>query len=143
MLIQLIDTNLVHLEQCTLAHLLQRTDFPCFLFAGKVDLSVTSLPNLSDNVELIYPQLSPSTPQQYPFTSTVRPEFLRMFGRRQVSRGGVRVELFPTFFPRRDVTQKLEIIVEEIYGRATSTINNQNPGKWERNAVNVCIDTRT
>ena len=82
MLIQLTYTNLVHLEQRAFAHLLQRTDFPSFLFAGEVNLSITSLPNLSDDVKLFYPQLSPSTSQQHAFTSTVRFELLGILGRR-------------------------------------------------------------
>ena len=75
-------TNLVHLEQCTLAHLLQRTDLSGFLFSGEVDLSVASLPDLSDDVELFYPQLGSSTSQQHAFTSTVRLEFLGVLARR-------------------------------------------------------------
>jgi hypothetical protein len=47
-------TNLVHLKQCALAHLLQRTDLPGFLFSSEVDLSIASLPDLSDDVELFY-----------------------------------------------------------------------------------------
>ena len=61
MQIRLTGTNLVHLEQCTLTHLLQRTYFSSFLFAGKVDFSVTPLSNLSDDMELFDPELSPST----------------------------------------------------------------------------------
>jgi len=81
-LTQLTRTNLVHLEQCTLAHLLQRTYFPGFLFSSEIDLSITSLPDLSDDVELFYPQLGPPSPQQHTFASTVRLEFLGTFGRR-------------------------------------------------------------
>ena len=82
MLIQLAHTNLVHLEQCALAHLLQRANFPGFLFASEIDLSVASLPNLSDDMELFYPQLGPPATQQHAFTSTIRLEFLGMLGRR-------------------------------------------------------------
>lgn len=78
-------TNLVHLEQSTLAHLLQRTNFSGLLFTSKVDLSITSLSNLCDDMELLDPQLSPSTPQQHTFTSTIRLEFPGMLGRRQLS----------------------------------------------------------
>lgn len=82
MVTRLARTNLVHLEQRTLAHLLQRTDFSCFLFPSKVDLPVTSLSNLGNDMELFDPQLSPSTPQQNAFASTVRLKFLSMLGRR-------------------------------------------------------------
>jgi hypothetical protein len=44
---------LIHLEEGALSHLLQGADFASVCLSSKVNLTVSSLPYLGDNVELI------------------------------------------------------------------------------------------
>jgi hypothetical protein len=52
--------DFVHLCQCSLSHLLESTYFPRINLAGKVDGSITSLTDLSDDSELVDSELGSS-----------------------------------------------------------------------------------
>lgn len=111
------ETNLVHLEQSLLSHLFQRTNLSGLLFARQVHLAISTLPNLSDDVELINLQLCSSPPQKDSLAPAVRLELLGIFRRGEAPRGGVRVEISPPLFTRADISQELEIVVQEIWCR--------------------------
>jgi hypothetical protein len=62
---------LVHLEQCPLPHLLQRADLARLLLPGQEHLAISTLADLSDDVELVDSELSPPPTQEYAFATTV------------------------------------------------------------------------
>lgn len=101
--------------ECPLLHLLQRTHLSCLLLSREINLSIPALPNLRDDVELVHSELSPTSAQQYPLSATVRLELFRVFGGFQVSLCGVFVEFGSTFLTSGEVSESLEVIIEEIY----------------------------
>lgn len=52
-------------------HPLQGAYLPSFLLACEEDFTVTTLADLSYNMELLYPQFCATFPKQHPFAATV------------------------------------------------------------------------
>lgn len=87
------------------------------LLSSEKDLTVPSLPNLSDDVKLLQPELQSASPQDHSFSTTIVLEFLRISrrARRQSPSSGIGVESGSAFFPRCNVSKCLEIVVQEIW----------------------------
>ena len=63
--------HFIHLCKCPLSHLLERTYFPRIDLSSKVDGSVSSLTNLGDDPELLYPKLCTSFSEEDTFSTVV------------------------------------------------------------------------
>jgi hypothetical protein len=72
--------DLVHLCQSSLSHLLERANLPCIDLTSEVDGSVTSLTDLSDDSELVDPELCTSLSKQNTFSTIVRLDFSCVLG---------------------------------------------------------------
>lgn len=106
-------SNLIHLEQRGLHHLLQRADFACLAFTSEVDLAVAALPDLGDDVELIDVELGASAAEDDALATAVGFEFFGILGGGDASSGGVFVEPGSAIFARCEVAEGLEVIVQE------------------------------
>ena len=60
-----IDAHFIHLEQRLLAHLFQGDDLIRLFVSSEIDLPITTLTHLSDDVELVELEFSTPLSQQY------------------------------------------------------------------------------
>ena len=107
-------THLVHLEQRPLAHLLECTHLPCIRLACKEDLAIASLPDLRDDLKLIDLELDAAFAEERTLPAAVRLPLLRVLGLGEVPLGGVLVEACSAILAGGDVTQQVEVVIEEI-----------------------------
>ena len=70
--------------------------------------------NLRDDLELIDFELDSTLAEERAFTTTVRFEFLSILGLGKVPLRSVLVEPGPTLLACGDVTEEVEVIVEEV-----------------------------
>lgn len=122
---------LVHFKQGALSHLLESTNFPSFLFSSKEDFSISTLADLGDDVELIHTESRSSLSENDSFSSAVGFKFGGSFGGCKTPFFGIGVEHGPSFFTRRDVTEELEVIVEEIWVESGSGNDDQQRPRSE------------
>ena len=108
-------TYLVHLEQCPLAHLLERTDLPRIRLACEKDLAIASLADLSNDLELVDLELDAALAKEGAFTTAVGLEFLRVFRLGELPLRGVFVEARTPLLAGSDVPKEIEVVIEEIW----------------------------
>jgi len=107
--------DLVQLEQQLLAHDLQGADFTCVLLLGQVHLSITTLADLREDLEVALPQPSASLAEVGTLAAQVLCEgivvfFFGSFGRRRV----LGLELGETVLAGMDVGKEVVVVVEEV-----------------------------
>lgn len=95
---------LIHFEERSFTHFLQGTYFASLLLACQINLTISTLADLSYDVELLHTQLRSPSPEEHPLTSTVRFKLFMIVCWYKVARGGIFVELCTTFFSVIDVT---------------------------------------
>ena len=95
-------------------HLLQCTHLPRISLPSKEDFAITSLSNLRDDLELIDFELDSTLAEERAFTTTVRFKFLSVLGLGKVPLRSVLVEPGSTLLACGDVTEEVEVIVEEV-----------------------------
>jgi hypothetical protein len=101
------------------------------LFPGEVNLSIATLPDLSDNVKLIDLKLRSPLSKQYPLPTTVRFELLVILAGGEIPCGSILVEIGPPLLPCGDIPQGLEIVIKEIWKE-----NCQRGLTWMMNRIN-------
>lgn len=107
--------HFVHFLKSLLLHSLQSTYFPSFLLASKVHFAIASLADLSNDVELLNPQLRSTPSQNYTLSPAVRFPLLLMLGMGKSPLGSVFVELDTPLFASSDVSEMLEVVVKEVF----------------------------
>jgi len=122
--------DLVQLEQQLLAHDLQGADFTCVLLLGQVHLSITTLADLREDLEVALPQPSASLAEVGTLAAQVLCEgivvfFFGSFGRRRV----LGLELGETVLAGMDVGKEVVVVVEEvcISGQSCRSVSGQKP----------------
>ena len=114
-------THLVHLEERPLLHLLQRTHLPRVCLACKVDLTISTLADLRDDLELVDLELDTALAEEGAFATAVGLEFVGVLLLSEIALRGVLVEAGTAVLAGSDVTEEVEVVVEEIWkggGRA-------------------------
>lgn len=109
-------TDLVQLKQQLLAHDFEGTNFTGVLFLSQVHLSITTLANLGENLEVALPQSSASLAEVGTFTTEIlcKSIVVLFFGRLRWRRI-LRFELGETVLAGMYVGEEVVIVVEEVF----------------------------
>lgn len=105
---------LIHFEKSSLAHLLESTDFTGFLLPGKEDFTISTLTDLSDNMELIDLELRPSFSEDYSFAATVRFEFFDIFIAFECARSRIIIKSGSSILSCGNISQELKVIIKKV-----------------------------
>lgn len=107
--------DLIHLEQQLLTHNLQGADLLGVALLREVNLSIASLSNLSENLEVSIPKTGPPFPEVGSFLSQilfVSCFVLDIFGCRGFA--NIVMEICRASLAVVDVTKKIKVVVEEV-----------------------------
>jgi len=120
-------SNLIELEYQLLAHDLQGAHLSRILLLRKVDLSITTLPNLCEDLEITLTQADSTLSKVGTLASSIfLPQgVVCFFGRGGRSRV-FGLEMIESILTSTDVGQQIEVVVQEIY--KTSISNGPSPG---------------
>jgi hypothetical protein len=109
-------TNLVELEEKLLAHDLERAHFACIFLLRQIYLSIATLPDLRQNLEVALPQPCTSLPEVGSLAPKVLRKSVAVFclggGRRRRVLG---FELREPALASMDIGEEVVVVVEEIW----------------------------
>lgn len=110
--------DFIELEQEFFAHDLQSADFAGVLLLGQVDLTVATLADLRENLEVAMPQPGAPLPQVCALATKILVQNLVVLLFRCIGRGGeLRLERGETVLSVVDVGEKVIVIVQEVWDR--------------------------
>lgn len=108
-------SNFIQLEQELLAHDLQSADLPCVFLLRKINLPISSLANLCENLEVTLPQSSSSLAEIGSLTAKILGKSIIVFG----FWGGrwnwvLCLELRQTVLPGMHIGEKIVVVIKEV-----------------------------
>lgn len=107
--------DLIQLEQKLLAHDLQRADLPSVLLLREVDLTITSLTDLGENLKVTVPQPGSSATQLCSFATKVLLQIgLIFFGVHRRWQRVVFLECVHAPLSGVNIAEKVVVVVEEV-----------------------------
>jgi len=107
-------SDLVQLEEQLLAHHLQSTDFPGILLLRQENLSISTLSNLCEDLEVTLPKTNPTLSEIGALSTTYFDQtgYKFLVGCRRFGEFGF--EVIETVLASADVGQEIEVVIQEI-----------------------------
>lgn len=109
--------NLVQLEEQLLAHDLERADLARILLLGQIDLAIATLSDLGQDLEVGVAEANATLAQIGPLPACVLvPQLFVLLFVGLGRRGDFSLESVEALLAVADIGQKIEVVVQEVYG---------------------------